>query len=191
MTVPIKNQYVESPSRPDREEVLRNSLRIGQVISFALIQGIILVSAVAVFVAAREHRAGDGVAQRQNESGSLFDSLLSTAGFGLTLAAIPTALVLRRLLRQTGSAQSCPPEPAKSATDKDKITPRESSLLAADRISVIFAQAILEGVAFFNAIVIFIAGNLWQLAAIFVLLAVMASLTPTRAKAERWLASAV
>lgn len=173
---------------------IQAQVRTGQIISFALIQGIILVTAVMTYLA---FGSAPGDAQAEGEvadelAGADGGFALPLIGAAVTVAAGIAAVVLPRVMRQTAmerfraSGHSLPLPVAPEA----ELPPAATQLLGSWSAATLIGQALLEGPAILNAILMMIDPHVGYLALIAVMLAGIAMLTPTVDKVQRFLEAA-
>lgn len=176
---------------------IRSQVRTGQIISFALVQGVILTTAVLTYLAfgtgagqAEGHAAGGAVSEGElgGEGGFLLPliGLAVAVGCGVAAAVVPKILRGSAVERFRASGGSLPlPTPPEA-----ELPPAAARLLGSWTAATLVAQALLEGPAIFNAVLMVIQPHYGYLVLIAVMLAGIAMQTPTVEKVQRFLETA-
>lgn len=170
---PIRNPYLNA-SDPDGggeaelQQTISASARIGQIITFALVQGVVLFAGVAVYLV-HSGEADDALVADPNWT-------LPLIGLGLALIAIVASWIVSGQLLQAALRNF----EARGGGDP-------LSLLGGYRSSIIVAQAILEGAAMANGVLMILDRSLFHLPVIGVLILALVVRTPTAARTRAFL----
>ncbi|MEM9588973.1 MAG: hypothetical protein AAGA03_16955 [Planctomycetota bacterium] len=182
MNDPVRNQLLDDPPEFSPQDAIAGQVRTGQIITFALIQGVIVVTAVMLYLvlanqkASADADAGDAVeqvAREPNEGGDLVLPALSLLiGMGAAIAATTIVPALRRTAAARFRTQQ-----------QSKLNPAATeSYLSAWGTSTVIGQAVCEGAAMLCAVLMLVGETLLPLIPIALLLAGIALLCPTESK---------
>ncbi|MDM4016706.1 hypothetical protein [Roseiconus lacunae] len=152
------NPYLSDQSAPGvgGQESIEATAKIGMIITFSLATGILFITGILTYMTLR-HLPDDAALVRLGGD----DLLFLVVGFGIMLAALPAALVVPRLMRKqafnhTRISELNLPRPIRPETE----LPAETRpVLGAIMGSVLVGQAICEGSAITNAILMMINEN--------------------------------
>jgi hypothetical protein len=155
---------------PDRDTLIAQHLRTQRIIVFALVQGIVILFAVALFIVQVQNQgrglAGDNLV------------ILSYLAAGMMVVAVVLSTLVPGWMVQM-NLRSIARGPA-SADDTSK-------LLSLRQSSQIVGMAILEGVAQFAAIAYMLNGQVWSLAIPLFAVGLMLANFPTEYRLRGWL----
>jgi hypothetical protein len=184
---PVRNPYIPASDvgndhQIGREGSLLQHVRTGQVITFAMIMGLIMMVGILLTLSIDGDK---GQADDKN-------SILILLGIGAGFLAIITSLVLSRwqhraalmALRANRAADDAIP------SDSQTVTSSVARFLGSSASATLVGQAVLEGAAVINAVLMVIDGNLLHLAVVAVMIVGMALQTPTIAKRRAAIESA-
>ena len=160
-------------SRATGPNALRTYVRSGQITTFALIQGVVVITAIMFFFARNEEgRAGKPAL------------ILPIIGASVGVAVVCVAAIAIHVLRKRAIHNfHCLGETIATPVDESvTLTPGISALLDETHTNLIVGLAIIDGVAILNAIVYFIDGHWINLAGVAVCLVAMAAQWPTLGK---------
>lgn len=185
MTDPVQNPYI-SPEL-NMESALGGSLsefiRPGMIITFALAQGVLIITAILYFFVMDGPASANPVGPNAPPAGN-GDLVLPGIGIAAAVGACVIAFVLRKMLRQTSinkyRATETNPQPL---TSQDaSLTSAMRQLMQDSQTGTLIGQAILEGAAVMNAILMMIDNHPIHLAPIAILLAGIVIQLPTVSK---------
>ncbi|MDB5338311.1 MAG: hypothetical protein JWN70_3930 [Planctomycetaceae bacterium] len=162
--------YIQPPNQSSGQNVIdpRMAVRTMQIICGALMMGVISFAVVAVIV--RSGKAANGQAEA-----SVIVAYIA-AGFAALCIAVRVVV---------------PPQTVKAGISQLVKVRRPDELTRLDLYQIyqsqmIVACAVLEGAGFFNLIAFIIAGQIWTLAIVVALVALMASVFPTLERVDNW-----
>lgn len=144
----------QTPNSPEQ------SVRVMQIITVALVSGVVIFSLIAVFVVG---------ALKERPNGQL----ISLLAVGMSVFAFVGHLVVPRILVRQ-AVQNVNPDDA-------------GALCGIYQTQMIVGLALLEGMAFFNIIACIIEHNWWSLAVAGCLVLWMLMAFPSRDRVEQWI----
>ena len=159
MSFPPQNQMPQSPMTDPKLAV-----RTMQIICAALMLGVLMFAGIAVF-----QRLGQPAAARP---------MIAYIGIGMAAMMIVTRLVFVPFIVRDGIKQVVGTRPIEDLTKLDFYRVYQTQMIV--------ACALCEGAAFFNLISYIIEGQLWSLAIVAGLLAIMAMAFPTMERVDSW-----
>ena len=162
MDDPVRNPYV-SPHSLDQSEVgnddaaLAAHARTGQIITFALVQGVIVIGAVMAFL------SWQGPANQAPAGAPAVgdDLILLAVGIIMAVGSWIAAIIVPGVIRRNAADQLS--ESADKAVGRmsiDALPPYSlQKFLGASQSATLVGQAVLEGAAVANLILMFVDGN--------------------------------
>ena len=191
MTVdPAQNPYTAGQS--DTGEVhaaqaIKGGIRTGQIITFALVQGVVVITAIMAYLVVSG--AEDGQALFQTTGESLTNLII---GAVLAVVAIGVCLAIRMVMRNQSMSRFQPlKKPFRLQDSKNSNVPGTiSNLIGAYHTRNLVGQAVLEGATVINAMLIMLSDNLMHLVPIAVLLVGIVLQVPTLGKVKQWIEDA-
>ncbi|KAA5545329.1 hypothetical protein FYK55_06650 [Roseiconus nitratireducens] len=193
MNDPARNPYAAGSSTPGAGgtgrtiATIRSASATGMTITFALVSGVTFITAVMIWMSSGSLQPGESWFRFDRQS-----VLLLGFGFLVLLGGAGAAFAIRILMTRQAMQQNPPtdqplPQPL---TDDATLPPWAQSLLGSVSASTIVGQALMEGPAIINAILLMIDDNLAHLVPI--VLAVIGILlqTPTSSRYQRILEDA-
>ena len=170
MNDPVQNPYI-SPDSVDQNGPsgsLTGFVRLGQIITFALVQGVLFTTAIMYFM-----MDDPAVANPVTNSPPAGNGDLVLPGIGIVAAigACMIAFVLTKMLRRTIIAKYRATEttPQQVTSQDVSLTPAMRQLMQGSSTGTLVGQAILEGAAVMNAILMLVDNNLIHLVPIAIL----------------------
>ena len=162
MNDPAKNPYAASASTPGGlpgglPDSIRQASRTGLIITFALAQGVLVISAVVGYLGVRDLGADQGWIRADGDS-----MLYILIGFGVFVVNGVLAFVLSSSMKRSAVAefQSSNEEVPQPLEDDTTLGPAASKLLGMSATWTLVGQALLEGSAVINAVFMMLASNL-------------------------------
>lgn len=190
-------------SFPNRHEhdgpsTVAAAARVGQIITFALAQGVLLVAAVMIYISlgsgtgrqAQDQPAPEPVIQDSGLLGSP-DLLLLVLGFaviaisGLAAVWVPSLICLRAVERFQAAGEPLP-TPLQA---HGELSPAARRLVQRRMSATLASQALLEGAGMINAILLVASPHLLYLVPIAIAVFGIVVQVPTAAKLLDWLES--
>ena len=199
MTTPIQNPYTRGQSSEGDQAgnltTIASTVRVGQIITFALVQGVIVVAAVMTYLAFGNREVDQQLADAQDAAdffampSSADDWLLPALGIAVAVGAAVVALVVPNLMRRsgiidfraTGTSLDVPVDP------KQSLPWPASKLMGTYLTSKIVGEAVLEGAAMLNLVLLMLDQSVLHYVPIAALLAGIALQFPTISKAQHFL----
>ena len=184
MNDPVQNPYT-SPDSPDTSGSggsLTGFVRIGQIITFAFVQSILFITAIMYFM--MDDPASTNPAAPSATPAGNGDMVLPGIGIVAAIGACVIAFVLTKMLRRTIIAKYRATEmnPQKVTSQDISLTPAMLQLMQGSQTGTLIGQAILEGAAVMNAILMLVDNNPIHLAPIAILVVGIVLQFPTVGK---------
>lgn len=187
---PAQNPY--TVNQVERENVVggertTQAVRTGQIITFALVQGVVLITAIMTWMVISGAEDGDPIFSITDDS-----KIMLTVGFVVAVTAMAASYLLNFLSRSSakaqfgGSGQVWNPREENGGPMPAELQP----LVGRFQTRTLIGQAVLEGAAVFNAVLMGVNENLLHLAFIIVLGIGIALQFPTMGKLVRWIEDA-
>ncbi|TWU27145.1 hypothetical protein Pla52o_10090 [Novipirellula galeiformis] len=185
---PIENPYLSSAATRDEagQTNLSGLVRTGQIIAFALLQGVLFITAIFAYLTFvsggnGEHGAAAGNAAMPENDG---DWVFLLIGIVACFAGCFASFVVNRLMKQMAIRQfvASGSEVAVPVAETVTITPEISQLLAASQTQTIIGLAIVEGAAVINVVLMMLDENMLHLVMVAFCLVAMAVQFPTLRK---------
>jgi hypothetical protein len=182
---PVKNPYISSeaiddPSTAGVGASMRTQIRVGQIITFALVQGTLIFAGIMAYMVMGKNPVG---APPANGRDTLFLGIGIALALGACAIAVVAASTIRRLavqrFREQFDSDSVTSSPDSAAP------PAVNELIARLQAATLVGQAAMEGAAFANAVLLMLSGNLLHLAVITVMVIGIIWQTPTVGKRQR------
>ncbi len=164
MNDPAKNPYAASPSEPDVENAAANPpatikecSKTGTIITFALVQGLLVIAAIMGWMGLSS-RDEDVPLFRIDDGESL---IFIVIGFGVFIVSSVVAIVIRKTMRSKAihDFQMSGEEIPTPLSDDTPVGPSGRRLLGASATYTLIGQALMEGPAVINAILMFLESN--------------------------------
>jgi hypothetical protein len=153
----------------DLEKTKQGFVLVSQIISFALIGGVVMFAAIAFLIGPNQPGGGPLVAYLA----------AGFAGIALVLQAFVPALVVSANRNSYLNSQ-----PRQDPRDRAEA---ETRLMPLFQTKHIIRMALLEGAAFFCLVAYLVSGLLWLYAIVAALVALMVVSLPTRSALDHWL----
>ncbi|QDT09934.1 hypothetical protein [Planctomycetes bacterium K23_9] len=190
MNDPVQNPYI-APGAVDSSDIgiaaIKDRVRIGMIITFALVQGVVFATGIMLFLMLN---GDDGVAAGAQPAAAqpagAGDLVLPGLGIAIGVGACVAALVVGGMMKRISINHFRAQLSAAGIKQVDhtatQFPPQVDQLINASRARTIVGQAILEGAAMLNVILMFLDDNLIHLVPIGVLIAGIVMLLPTVGK---------
>ncbi len=177
---PVQNPYIspeaiDNPSTAGFGSSIRAQVRVGQIITFALVQGTLLIAGIMVYMTLAQK-------PQVNNRATLFLAIGIMLAVGACVIALAVASTIRRLAVQRFREQ-CDRESG-NVSAESAASPAVNELLTRLQSSTLVGQAAMEGAAVANAVLLMLSGNLLHLAVITVMLIGIIWQTPTVGKRQ-------
>ncbi|TWU07850.1 M48 family metalloprotease [Stieleria varia] len=189
---PAQNPYTASQqdggeSLTNLKHIIQGNSRTGMIITFALIQGIVIVSAIMVFMVFSRRQPGDSLLGLDSDS-----MIWIVLGGGIALVSIIATVVLRAVFRSIayGEFRGANVDPEVMRETNASVPQAVPKLIGAFQTRTIIGQAILEGAAMINAVLMFVNDNLLHVIPIVVLVVGVGLQVPTPGKIRDWIENA-
>ncbi|NNE01449.1 MAG: hypothetical protein HKN47_29400 [Pirellulaceae bacterium] len=213
MTDPVRNPYSSQTSVDggvlnggaadggELESYLVPFVRTGSIITLALAQGVVMIVAVLWFVGMSNRPvpdAADAAVPADVDPAAVDpavlggDGVLLAVGVGAAVLACIVAFILPRMIRRAAIDQYQQATPAEQPNAKGAavVTAPLRQLLGASQTATLVGQAVLEGAAVLNAIMMFLNHNWIHLVPIAILLLGILIQMPTVQRKRDWIAAA-
>jgi hypothetical protein len=184
---PVQNPYIDAGSfdaQGDSGASIKERVRIGMIITFALVQGLVIMTAIILFVSQGDAPIPADNAGAMPPAGGdwVLPGIGLVACIGACFASFFVVTMMKRVA--TGKFRSeAPPKTQPLNLASEKALPRPvAQLLGASQTWTIVGQAILEGAAVINVVLMLIDHNYIHLAAIGILIAGIVIQLPTVSK---------
>jgi hypothetical protein len=182
---PVKNPYIssdaiEDPSTAGFGSSMRTQIRVGQIITFALVQGTLIFAGIMAYMVAGNNPVG---APQANGRDTLFLGIGIALAIGACVIAVAAASMIRRLAVQRFREQ-CDSDSVMLSPDA-AAPPAVNELIARLQSATLVGQSAMEGAAFANAILLMLSDNLLHLAVIAAMVIGIIWQTPTVGKRQR------
>ncbi len=187
MNDPVQNPFM-TPGAPDDtqrggSDSLIGSARTGQIITFAMAQGLLVMTAILTYMNLQGGTNTQPVGMWPGPGG---DILLPAVGVLMAVGAwVAATIVPARMRRNAASRLKAKGETVDLPVHADvTITPAVGEFLGASQSATIVGQALLEGAATVNLILMLLDGRLFYLALVAICLIGIVLLTPTAGKLQ-------
>lgn len=185
MTDPVQNPYIspESIAEDAPGGSLSEFVRPGQIITFALVQGVLVITAILFLFIKGEAAAVNPAAPNAPTAGG-GDLVLPGIGIVAAVGACVIAFALRTMLRRTSinKYRKTETKPQEIASQDASLTPAMRQLMKDSQVGTLIGQVILEGAAVMNAILMVVDDNIIHLVPIAILVAGIVIQLPTVGK---------
>lgn len=194
MNTPIQNPFIPPRSTDDKSSVsfddLNQHVRVGMIITFALVQGVIIIA--AIFWLMSDGDAEQAAADRRVAEGSI-DQVMFIVGLVATSVSAILAFVMVKTMRAAAitkfrASGETIELPIRADT---KLQGSAAALLSASYAWTLVGQALLEGAAVMNLVLMYLDGNMLHLGLAAIGLIGIVMLTPTMGKKTTLLGEAV
>ncbi|WP_442507049.1 hypothetical protein SH528x_005935 [Novipirellula sp. SH528] len=182
---PIQNPYLSSATTSNSSNCinLKGLVRTGQVIAFALIQGVLFITAILAYLT---FLSGDGGPANAGPASPPAEDNLVLVIIGVVACFVGcfASFVVNRLMKGMAIRQfvSTGEEVALPIDETATMTAEISSLLTTSQTRMIIGMALVEGAAVINAVIMMLDENVIHLVMIALCLAAMAVQFPTLRK---------
>lgn len=184
MTDPVQNPYISTDSNDENAPggSLTEFVRPGQIITFALVQGVLVIAAVMYFFVMDDPVVPNAAPNAMPAGNG--DLVLPGIGIVAAIGACAFSFVITKMLRRTiiSKYQSTETNPQKVTSQDVSLTPAMRGLMQGSQTCTLVGQAILEGAAVINAILMIVDNNLIHLGLIAVLVVGIVIQVPTVGK---------
>jgi hypothetical protein len=164
---------------PNGTVTIKSVVRTGQIITFALAKGLVLIAIAAILLSGKQGEPANGPGDRGDQQGVMADSgaILPIVGFAAFVLAAVAGFVVPGFIRASAihdfqqSGQRLP-----STIDVDApLTQEAGQLMSRLMVSTLIGQAIFEGAGMLNLVLLMLT-NQWYLLipAIFAVFAIVA-----------------
>jgi hypothetical protein len=185
----------QAMTNSESKDPVRAVVLASQIIYGCLIFGPIPVLLIAYFIGPMLAGPQAAAVQAGVPAGDLsdqtFKAILSYAAIGAAALAVLMSFILPKVISAAGAksaaARAQPGGNAGKAATLESIDEQRGRLLPLFQTQLIIRAAILEGAAFFAAVMYMLTGNLILAGVAIALLLVMLAAFPTRPRLDRWL----
>jgi len=176
---------------PMQSTSIARHVRTGQIITFAMVQGMILLTAILVIMQFSEPAADP--ANDAREPAGWGQYVLPGIVVVWTVTALIASFIVPSMIRNAALNRfHGDPDAPSSVPPPDETLPEPlARLLGADQVARIVTQAIYEGLGTVSAIFLLIDDQLGYLAASAIAVAGIASQFPSKTQIQHWLETAL
>nr|WP_143547945.1 hypothetical protein [Rhodopirellula sp. SM50] len=186
MNDPAQNPYASSSKTPGglfpqgrSAGTINAAARIGTVISLALISGVVMITVILAYLVFSNPPEDQGLLRFDGDA-----MLFLIIGYGVFVGAAGAAIVLRGIMKNQAAAQlkASAEELPRPLEGDSPLPPSAQAFLGTVATYTLIGQALVEGPAVINAVLMFIDNNLAHLIPIVLAVIGIAMQIPTSGK---------